>query len=282
MDPLFPVALRLEGRRIVVVGDGRGAAHKVAELVAAGAQVLVVARALSPELAALAARAPITIVQRAFVEADLDDAWLVLVATSDPAERLAIERAAEARRLFVVALDDRAPAPAASASVTISRAAPDDLPAMAAMAAALVRMHHAFDPRRFLLVDEVEKGYAWWFGQCLGDDRSLLLVAKIDGRPVGYLYGALEDRDWNALLDACGAIHDVWVEDEARRAGVARALVEAACAHLRELGAPRVVLHTASENVRAQGFFAGAGFRPTMIEMTRELGSGDSVSGRTG
>jgi RimJ/RimL family protein N-acetyltransferase len=34
---------------------------------------------------------------------------------------------------------------------------------------------------------------------------------------------------------------------------------------------PRVMLWTASQNATAQRLFARAGFRPTMIEMTREL-----------
>jgi RimJ/RimL family protein N-acetyltransferase len=40
-------------------------------------------------------------------------------------------------------------------------------------------------------------------------------------------------------------------------------------------GAPRVVLSTAARNARAQRLFASAGFRDTMIEMTRELDEPD-------
>jgi RimJ/RimL family protein N-acetyltransferase len=48
--------------------------------------------------------------------------------------------------------------------------------------------------------------------------------------------------------------------------------VEAVCTRLREMGAPRVVLMSAAPNVAAQRLFARLGFRPTMVEMTRELG----------
>ena len=41
-------------------------------------------------------------------------------------------------------------------------------------------------------------------------------------------------------------------------------------------GAPRVVLSTAERNEAAQRLFARAGFRRTMLEMTRELSSGAS------
>jgi RimJ/RimL family protein N-acetyltransferase len=43
------------------------------------------------------------------------------------------------------------------------------------------------------------------------------------------------------------------------------------CAGLAARGAPRVVIQVASLNPDAQAVFAGLGFRPTMLEMTREL-----------
>ncbi len=52
---------------------------------------------------------------------------------------------------------------------------------------------------------------------------------------------------------------------------MAEALLEAFLAAIKARGVPRVVLHTAVQNERAQALFAKAGFRPTMLEMTREL-----------
>ena len=88
--------------------------------------------------------------------------------------------------------------------------------------------------------------------------------------PVGYAYGRLEERDWNNLLDACGGFHDLWVDEAARSAGAGRALTEALVRRLVELGAPRIVLKTAAKNEHAQRLFQRLGWRPTMIEMTRE------------
>jgi hypothetical protein len=56
---------------------------------------------------------------------------------------------------------------------------------------------------------------------------------------------------------------------EAIQAG--RPPLGAALEFFRSRGVPRVVLLTAERNAAAQRLFAGAGFRPTMIEMTREL-----------
>jgi ribosomal protein S18 acetylase RimI-like enzyme len=145
-----------------------------------------------------------------------------------------------------------------------------DLPAVAQLAGQLVRQHHGFDAARFFLPERVEEGYAWWFGQELERAEVVLLVAERESRIIGYVYARLEERDWNQLLDACGALHDIWVEPDARRRGVARALAEAAIAALGDKGAPRIVLHTAAQNEAAQRFFEQLGFRRTMIEMTRE------------
>lgn len=145
-----------------------------------------------------------------------------------------------------------------------------DLPAVAQLAGKLVRMHHAFDAARFFLPERVEEGYAWWFGQEIDRAEVVLLVATRKETIVGYVYARLEERDWNNLLDACGALHDIWVEPDARQGGVATQLAEAALAQLKGKGAPRVVLHTAATNTAAQKLFERLGFRRTMIEMTRE------------
>jgi ribosomal protein S18 acetylase RimI-like enzyme len=145
-----------------------------------------------------------------------------------------------------------------------------DLPAVGRLAGRLVRQHHDFDPNRFLRITNPEAGYARYFASELENDDAVLLVVEDDGVLVGYAYGRLEPRDWNALLDACGALHDVYVDDAARRRGAGEALVRRAVDELGRRGAPRVVLHTAVQNEAAQRLFARLGFRTTMLEMTRE------------
>ncbi len=156
----------------------------------------------------------------------------------------------------------------------IRPATPEDVPAMARMAGQLVRQHHAVDPRRFMVPEDVERGYRWWFDREIRDPAVVMRVADGGAGPVGlvgYTYGRLEERDWNALREACGALHDIFVEESARGSGVGAALLEATLAGLRELGAPRVVLSTMWGNTAAQRLFERAGFRRTMVEMTCEL-----------
>jgi ribosomal protein S18 acetylase RimI-like enzyme len=158
--------------------------------------------------------------------------------------------------------------------VSIRGARDDDRVALGRMAASLVRMHHALDPQRFMLMGDggkLEEGYGGWLLRESQNDKASVLVAERDGVVVGYVYGTLDDRDWMALRDSCGVLQDIFVEEGARRSGVARKLLEALAAHFRERGEPRMVLSTAAKNEGAHRFFESMGFRRTMIEMTREL-----------
>jgi uroporphyrin-III C-methyltransferase/precorrin-2 dehydrogenase/sirohydrochlorin ferrochelatase len=101
-DPvLFPVFLKLAGRRVLVVGAGPVAASKIDGLTAAGAEIVVIA----PEMVAEIEATPVTRVRREFEDDDLDGAWLV-VAAATPAVNRAVARAAERRGVFVNAVDD--------------------------------------------------------------------------------------------------------------------------------------------------------------------------------
>ena len=100
---MFPAFLKLQGRRVVVVGGGPVAASKLAALQAAGADVSVVA----PEVCEAIRRAGVTIWNRPFEPADLDGAWFVVAAAPPEVNRLVAEES-ERRRLFVNAVDDPA------------------------------------------------------------------------------------------------------------------------------------------------------------------------------
>ena len=157
--------------------------------------------------------------------------------------------------------------------IQIRPATKPDLPAISQLAGALLRQHYGFDAKRFLLVENPESGYAWWFEKELQNPRALIWCAELDDRIVAYAYARLEERDWNALLDAHGALHDIFVDPGARRRGIGKELLLAVLGELERRGAPRVVLHTATQNTSATRLFAAVGFRQTMLEMTRELGS---------
>ena len=98
----------VRGRRVVVVGAGRIAGRKIEPLLDLGADVLVVAPSVTPEIRAWADSGRCRLVEREFRPADLDDAWLALTATDDPAVNAAVYAAGEERRLWVNSADDPA------------------------------------------------------------------------------------------------------------------------------------------------------------------------------
>jgi GNAT superfamily N-acetyltransferase len=156
-------------------------------------------------------------------------------------------------------------------TITVRPARSEDAEALGRMGAALVRQHHGFDPQRFMLTDDVEAGYRWWLGKEMKSKRAVVLVAERDGEVIGYTYGTVEERDWSTLRDRCGGLHDIWVDEAARGTGAGRMLAEATVQRFAELGVPRVILMSAAKNEGAQRFFARLGWRPTMVEMTREI-----------
>ena len=154
----------------------------------------------------------------------------------------------------------------------VRRATPADLQSIGHLGALLVEAHHGFDPRRFMAASRgTPEGYASFIGTQLEDPDVAVLVAEDDGDVIGYAYAAAEGYDYMALRGPAGVLHDLIVEPGHRGRGVGRLLLEAALEFLRSRGVPRVVLSTAERNEAAQRLFAGAGFRRTMIEMTREL-----------
>jgi uroporphyrin-III C-methyltransferase/precorrin-2 dehydrogenase/sirohydrochlorin ferrochelatase len=113
---LFPLFLKLAGRDVLVVGGGPIGTSKTRSLVEAGARVTVVAPEVTAELGELGAAGALVLRERAFVESDLEGAWLVVAAATPDVNR-AVAAAAEARRTFVLAVDDPASASAYGAGV---------------------------------------------------------------------------------------------------------------------------------------------------------------------
>jgi ribosomal protein S18 acetylase RimI-like enzyme len=159
-----------------------------------------------------------------------------------------------------------------SATATVRPAQPDDESAIGRLGAMLVAEHHEFDPKRFIApVAQLPQRYGQFLVSQIERPEMTVLVAERDGAVVGYAFAGLEGNDYMALRGPAGVIYDLVVDPEHRRQGIGRSLLEASLDALRELGAPRALLFTAEKNVVAQEIFAKAGFRRTMIEMTREL-----------
>jgi uroporphyrin-III C-methyltransferase/precorrin-2 dehydrogenase/sirohydrochlorin ferrochelatase len=104
---VYPVGLRLTGRRVVVVGGGQVAHRRVAGLLEAGAEVTVVSPEVTPALEALVAPGSLIWIRRRYEPGDLDGAWYAVAATDDPAVNAAVVAEADRSRIFCARADDR-------------------------------------------------------------------------------------------------------------------------------------------------------------------------------
>jgi uroporphyrin-III C-methyltransferase/precorrin-2 dehydrogenase/sirohydrochlorin ferrochelatase len=105
MDP-YLVGLDLAGRRVVVVGGGTVAQRRITGLLAAGADVLVIAPELTPAVEGMATAGELGWTARAYRDGDLDGAWYVVACTDAPDVNAAVAASAEAARTFCVRADD--------------------------------------------------------------------------------------------------------------------------------------------------------------------------------
>jgi siroheme synthase-like protein len=137
MPDLLPVFLNLTGRAVVLVGGGGVASGKLDQLVAAGARVRVVAPEINRAIENQAG-ARVELLRRPFEPADLDGAWFVIAAAT-PSVNKAVAAAAEARHVFVNAVDDPPNASAFLSGVvrrdgaTIAISTSGDAPALTAL-----------------------------------------------------------------------------------------------------------------------------------------------------
>ncbi|MBS1799321.1 MAG: bifunctional precorrin-2 dehydrogenase/sirohydrochlorin ferrochelatase [Acidobacteria bacterium] len=103
---LFPIFLKLTGRRCVVIGAGHLAESKIESLRTADATVTVIAPAASERIAVQAAAGEIQFHQRTYQPGDLAGAFLVVAATNDPAVNRAVFAEATATGVLCNAVDD--------------------------------------------------------------------------------------------------------------------------------------------------------------------------------
>lgn len=178
MPKLLPLFVTLAGRRVLLVGGGRVAAAKLRQLLAVGAEVSVVAPRVDAEIE----RAGAPLRRRPFMAADLDGVWLV-VAAATPEVNAEVARAAEARRVFVNAVDDPANATAFLSGVvhrdgvTIAISTSGDAPALTSLLREALDAVLPDDFDRWM--DEARRQRALWRRQGMPTEkrRPLLLEA---------------------------------------------------------------------------------------------------------
>lgn len=105
MNSNYPIMVRLEGKKVVVVGGGKVAARKVSGLLDSGAHIIVISPDATGELRDLATGGIIEWHEKQFSKQDIEGAFLIFAATNDSELNQSIKAAASDHQLVTIADD---------------------------------------------------------------------------------------------------------------------------------------------------------------------------------
>lgn len=187
MSSLFPMFLKLEGKRCLVVGAGKVGEPKIVSLIEAGARLHVVALEASEGVREFAKEGKIALELRAFETNDLDDIFLAVVATSsrDLNESIYAEAQRSGILCNVVDLPDLCdfyyPAVVRRGDLQIAISTSGQSPSLA-------------QKLRQQLERQFGPGYAEWVAE-LGATRKLVLASNLDAERKRELLLSLASRE---------------------------------------------------------------------------------------
>lgn len=108
MNQLFPIFLKLENLKTLIIGGGNVGLEKISAVVtnSPNAQVTLVSSTIRSEIKQIAFQHPsVRLKEREFLEIDLDNIDLAIVATDDHSENTRIRNLAKARKILVNVAD---------------------------------------------------------------------------------------------------------------------------------------------------------------------------------
>lgn len=187
MSALFPMFMKLEGRRCLVVGAGKVGEPKIAGLIDTGARFHVVALEATAQVHAWAAAGKITLELRAFAEEDLDGTFMAIVATASRALNASIYREAQRRGVLCNVVDDPEycdfyyPAVVRRGDLQIAISTNGQSPSLAQRLRQ--QLERQFGP-----------GYEQWVAE-LGETRRLVLASDLDPQRKRELLHSLASRE---------------------------------------------------------------------------------------
>lgn len=187
MSNLFPMFLKLEGKRCLVVGAGKVGEPKIGGLIDTGASIHVVALEAGDPVHEWAKAGTIALELRAFAPEDLDGTFLVVVATASPALNESIYREAQRRGVLCNVVDVPEycdfyyPAVVRRGDLQIAISTSGQSPSLAQRIRQ--QLERQFGP-----------GYAQWVAE-LGATRRLVLASDLDPQRKRELLQSLASRE---------------------------------------------------------------------------------------
>lgn len=193
MTSLFPMFLKLAGRRVLVVGAGKVGEPKIAGLLETGARIRVVALEASPTVLEWAHAGKIELELRAYAPEDIDGVFLAVVATASRSLNERIYQKAQSRGVLcnVVDVPDLCdffyPAVVRRGDLQIAISTAGQSPSLAQRI-------------RQQLEKQFGPGYATWVAE-LGETRKLILASDLDKeRKLDLLHSLASRQAFEAAL----------------------------------------------------------------------------------
>lgn len=105
---LYPVMLNMEGKLAVVIGGGEVASRKIMDLVESGAKVRVISPEFNRDIQETAKEFAVSVelVQRKYMNGDLNGAVMVFSATDEPQVNHEVFLEADLKNILINAVDD--------------------------------------------------------------------------------------------------------------------------------------------------------------------------------
>lgn len=97
--------------------------------------------------------------------------------------------------------------------------------------------------------------------------NAVVLIAESESEIVGYAFLRIEEESFIELLKTSVWLHDIYLAETARGAGIGKTFFEAIKKAARDLGSDSLMLSVSPHNPTARKFFEQQGFRSTLIEM---------------
>ncbi|MEJ1932759.1 GNAT family N-acetyltransferase [Nostoc sp. NIES-2111] len=149
----------------------------------------------------------------------------------------------------------------------IRPATPADVPAVLPMVAKICALHESWDADKYGFLPHPEKRYEKWLTRLATQERSVFLVADNQEQLIAFIVATVEQEIPIYRTKEFAFIHDLWVEPEYRKQGIAKQIVEQTIERLRQIGVEQIRLDTATANEAARKLFTSCGFRLSTIEM---------------
>jgi len=186
MSHLFPMFLKLEGRRCLVVGAGKVGEPKIGGLLDTGARVHVIALEASEAVHGWANAGQIVLELRPFTTEDLDGTFLAVVATASRSLNASIYEEAQRRGVLCNVVDVPEycdfyyPAVVRRGDLQIAVSTSGQSPSLA-------------QKLRQQLERQFGPGYAQWVAE-LGETRKLVMASDLDPQRKSELLHSLASR----------------------------------------------------------------------------------------